>query len=71
MRVLILPYQQWVSELSSDVLVDDEQEEGVEPQSAMFEQSKQLRLITGRVVEVVKQGNREFVCSVSADASSF
>lgn len=65
-HVGILPFQEWVTELSNDIVLSDEEELNVVPSTDNSHQ----HFITGRVIDVIQQGKREFVCSVSASTDA-
>ena len=67
-KVLILPYQKWISSSSVDMIYSEEEDITdfleVNESTGSTGSTGVLRMITGKVIEVVKPGNREFVCSV-------
>lgn len=65
-HVGILPFQEWVTELSNDFVLSEDEESTIVP---LTDNSHQ-RFITGRVIDVIQQGKREFVCSVSASTDA-
>ena len=70
-KVIILPYHKWIASSSIDMIYSEEEDivdsldvNESDESNESNESNESLRIITGKVIEVVKTGNREFVCSV-------
>ena len=77
-QVEILPYEQWLTDLTGDLMVISKNEELTETEEIdemdnltyKSTEKTRCRLITGYVRGIVKTGKREFVCSVSEASSA-